>query len=61
MNVQAMLRRFQRWFTPARKRWAGGALIVIALVGMAMNPASRWPWVLATGVIWLLAAWLPRR
>lgn len=39
----------------------GGALIVIALVGMAMNPASRWPWVLATGVIWLLAAWLPRR
>lgn len=26
INVQAMLRRFQRWFTPARKRWAGGGI-----------------------------------
>lgn len=60
-NVQHRHKRFQRWFTPARKRWAGASLIVIALVGMAMNPASRWPWVLATGVIWLIATWLPRR
>ncbi|HAL66925.1 MAG TPA: hypothetical protein DCP84_04470 [Pseudomonas sp.] len=61
INGTPMQKRFQRWFTPVRKRWAGAALIVIALVAMAMNPASRWPWVLATGVIWLIATWLPRR
>lgn len=61
MRFRQRHRAFQIWFTPKRKRWAGVLLIALALVGMAVNPASRWPWVLATGVVWLMAAWLPRR
>lgn len=61
MRLQAGHRAFQRWFTPRRKRWTGAVLIVLALVGMVSNPASRWPWVLATGVIWVLAAWPHRK
>lgn len=57
MRLQAGHRALQRWFTPRRKRWTGAVLIVLALVGMVLNPASRWPWVLATGVIWLFATW----
>lgn len=57
MRLQEKHRAFQRWFTPRRKRWAGVVLILLALAGMVLNPASRWPWVLATGVVWLLAAW----
>lgn len=61
MHLQKRYRAFQVGFTPRRKRWAGVLLILLALMGMVLNPASRWPWVLATGVIWLIAAWLPTR
>jgi len=61
MRLQKRYRAFQVGFTPRRKRWAGVLLILLALIGMVLNPASRWPWVLATGVIWLIAAWLPTR
>lgn len=57
MRLQEKHKAFQRWFTPKRKRWAGAALTLLALVGMVLNPESRWSWVLATGVIWLLSAW----
>ncbi|MDF2796691.1 MAG: hypothetical protein K0S85_4444 [Pseudomonas orientalis] len=56
MRLQERHAAFRRWFTPRRKRYAGAVLISLALVGMTLNPASRWPWVLATGVIWLLVA-----
>ena len=56
MRLQERHRAFRQWFTPRRKRCAGAALISLALVGMMLNPASRWPWVLATGIIWLFVA-----
>ncbi len=61
MRLRERHRAFQVWFTPKRKRCAGVALIILALIGMVVNPGTRWPWVLATGVLWLIAAWLPTR
>ncbi|MNP80264.1 hypothetical protein D3C76_1783050 [compost metagenome] len=61
MQLQDKHRAFQRWFTPKYRRWAGVALIILALIGMVLNPGSRWPWVLAVGCLWLGAAWLPSR
>lgn len=61
MRFRQRLGAFQIWLTPKRKRWAGVLLIALALVGMVVSPEGRWRWVLATGVLWLMAAWLPRR
>lgn len=61
MRLRGKHRAFQRWFTTKRRRWAGVALIILALIGMVLNPGARWPWVLATGVLWLIAAWLPKK
>ncbi|MNM56444.1 hypothetical protein D3C81_676140 [compost metagenome] len=61
MRLRDRHRAFQVWFTPKRRRWAGVALIILALIGMVSNPVSKWSWVLAIGVLWLIATWLPKR
>ncbi|MNP58161.1 hypothetical protein D3C76_1530540 [compost metagenome] len=57
MRFSERLRAFQAWFNPKRRRRAGVALIVLGLVGMVLNPESRWSLVLGTGIYWFFTAW----
>ena len=59
MRVSERLRAFQAWFNPKRRRRAGVALIVLGLVGMVINPQSRWSLVFGTGIYWFFTAWSP--
>lgn len=49
MHLRERLRAFQLWFNPKRRRWAGVALIALGVIGMFLNPESRWTLVLGTG------------
>ncbi len=59
MHLGERLRAFQRWFNPRRRRWAGVTLIALGVVGMFLNPASRWTMVLGTGIYWFFTALRP--
>ncbi|KEY88734.1 MULTISPECIES: hypothetical protein [Pseudomonas] len=59
MRLRDRLRAFQVWFNPKRRRWAGVALIALGVVGMFLNPESRWTLVLGTGIYWFFTALPP--
>ena len=53
------LESFREWFTPRRRRWAGGVLLVAWIVGLVAYPSSHWLYVMIPGVIFLFSAWPP--
>ena len=59
MRLGESLRAFQVWFNPKRRRWAGVTLIALGVVGMFLNPQSRWGLVLGTGIYWFCTALPP--
>jgi len=59
MQLRERLRAFELWFNPKRRRWAGVTLITLGVVGMFLNPQSRWTLVLGTGIYWFFTALPP--
>lgn len=50
---------FQEWFTPRRRRRAGGTLLVIWTVGICVYPGKHWIYVMIPGMMWFMSGWPP--
>ncbi len=50
---------FQEWFTPRRRRRAGGTLLAIGAVGIFIYPGQYWFYVVMPGMMWFMSAWPP--
>ena len=51
------LEAFREWFTPKRRRRAGGALLITSIVGPFLYPSEYWVSVMAPGIIFFFGAW----
>ncbi|HDS1695991.1 MULTISPECIES: hypothetical protein [Pseudomonas] len=59
MKLREGHKAFQEWFTPRRRRRAGGILLAIWAVGIFIYPGQHWIYVLTPGIMWFLSAWPP--
>lgn len=59
MGLRERHKTFQEWFTPKRRRRAGGTLIGIWAVGLVVYPSTYWGLLFVPGVMWFLSAWPP--
>lgn len=48
---------FQEWFTPRRRRRAGGTLLAVWAVGICIYPSTYWIYVMIPGIMWFMSAW----
>ena len=55
--VSKKLDAFRAWFTPKRRRHAGGALLIASLVGPFLYPSGYWVSVMTPGIIFFFSAW----
>lgn len=53
------LESFRAWFTPKRRRGAGGALLIMWIIGLVAYPSNRWLYVMIPAVIFFFSAWPP--
>ena len=53
------LEAFREWFTPKRRRRAGGVLLIAWIIGLVLYPSSNWLYVVIPGVIFFFSAWPP--
>ena len=53
------LEAFREWFTPRKRLWAGGALLVTATFGPLFYPSFNgyWGFILGPGLIFLCGTW----
>ena len=59
MGLRERHKAFQEWFTPKRRRRAGGALLAIWAVGICVYPGKHWIYVMMPGIIGFFSAWPP--
>lgn len=59
MKLRERHKAFQEWFTPRRRRRAGGTLLAIWAVGIFIYPGQHWIYVLVPGIMWFFSAWPP--
>lgn len=52
-----MVIAFREWFTPTRRRLAGGALFIASMVGPVLYPSGYWVSLMAPGIIFFSSAW----
>lgn len=52
---------FKEWFIPKRRRWVGGAMVVVWAIGLIIHPAIHWSWgnIGGLGLFWFISAWPP--
>ncbi|CAI3803587.1 hypothetical protein GLGCALEP_03403 [Pseudomonas sp. MM221] len=59
MGLRDRHKAFQGWFTPKRRRRAGGTLLAIGAVGICVYPSQHWLYVWMPGIMWFMSAWPP--
>jgi hypothetical protein len=59
MGLRERHKAFQEWFTPRRRRRAGGTLLAIWAAGIFAYPGQYWFYVFMPGMMWFMSAWPP--
>ena len=57
MGFKERHKAFQQWFTPRRRRRAGGTLLAIWAVGIFVYPGQYWIYIFSPGMMWFMSAW----